>query len=504
MNGMQNNLRISLICGIALLLLCISVGRAQTWIQQFPTGTPPSPRYSTGQAYDQAHDRLILFGGEAAAGSRPTDVWIMANATGVADTPSWIQLLPDGTSGPEGRWSATVVYDPNNNRIIVHGGCFGNCLPMAYDTWVLTNANGLDAIAPQWIHIADLPVGVAEHCAAYDSVNNRMMIFGGELGFYGTDQNEVWVLHDANGIGSPAWELLAPAGTRPLRRTGCSAVYDQSSNRMVVFGGTHVEATWSVPYNDVWALTNANGLGGTPEWLQLSPAAPLPSARYYHSAMFDSATKRMMVFGGTFYERQIDPVGTYLNDSWLLTSASGGAGTPEWVQLSPASPLPPTRQGFSAAYSPSSNRMVVAMGRFINPGVSQVLLNDAWVLLNANGIPRYKFSGFFPPVNTEAWNAVNAGRSVPLKWQLRSADDSLIRDLAVVAGLSSAPLTCPTGSASSVDPASTADSPGLKYDSPSEQYVFVWKTNKSWAGTCRRFTLKLDDGSAYATDFDFR
>jgi hypothetical protein len=31
----------------------------------------------------------------------------------------------------------------------------------------------------------------------------------------------------------------------------------------------------------------------------------------------------------------------------------------------------------------------------------------------------------------------------------------------------------------------------------------VWKTNKDWAGTCRVFTLKLDDGTAHTVTSQF-
>jgi hypothetical protein len=375
---------------------------------------------------------------------------------------------------------------------------------MAYDTWVLTNANGLDAIPPEWIHIANLPLGVGEHCAAYDAVNNRMVIFGGHLGFYETEQNEVWVLHDANGIGTPSWELLSPIGGRPAPRRDCSAIYDHASNRLVIFGGAYVASSWSEPYNDVWALTNANGLGGAPEWIQLNPAGTLPSRRYFHSALLDSVSQRMIVFGGTFYQREVDPVGTYNNDTWLLTGASGTVGSSEWIQLAPAGTLPDARQGFSAGYSPASNRMVVAMGRFTELNAPQTLLNDVWVLQNANGMPRFKLSGFFAPVHMDAWNKVTAGQSVPVKWQLRLADDSLVTDLAAVSATTSEPLACPAGALDSTDSSDTAASPGLKFDPVAEQYILVWKTNKRWANTCRRFVLKLSDGSTYTANFAFR
>jgi hypothetical protein len=64
-----------------------------------------------------------------------------------------------------------------------------------------------------------------------------VIIFGGNLGYFNTDQNDVWVLVDANGIGSPHWEQLSPTGTAPAPREMNAAFYDHVSNRMIILGG---------------------------------------------------------------------------------------------------------------------------------------------------------------------------------------------------------------------------------------------------------------------------
>jgi hypothetical protein len=43
----------------------------------------------------------------------------------------------------------------------------------------------------------------------------------------------------------------------------------------------------------------------------------------------------------------------------------------------------------------------------------------------------------------------------------------------------------------------------LLYDRRSDRYVMLWKTERRWAGTCREFTLKLDDGSVHSARFEF-
>ncbi len=67
--------------------------------------------------------------------------------------------------------------------------------------------------------------------------------------------------------------------------------------------------------NDVWVLSNANGLGGTPVWTQLSPNPdPLigyPMPRSSHTAVYDNTNNRMTIFGGSNGS-------TTLNDSWVF------------------------------------------------------------------------------------------------------------------------------------------------------------------------------------------
>ena len=50
----------------------------------------------------------------------------------------------------------------------------------------------------------------------------------------------------------------------------------------------------------------------------------------------------------------------------------------------------------------------------------------------------------------------------------------------------------------------TTANQGLTYDAASGQYTYVWKTQKSWAGTCRQFTLRLTDGTDHIALFKFK
>ena len=49
----------------------------------------------------------------------------------------------------------------------------------------------------------------------------------------------------------------------------------------------------------------------------------------------------------------------------------------------------------------------------------------------------------------------------------------------------------------------TAGGSSLSYDPTTGQYIYVWKTEKSWAGTCRQLRVKLMDGTSHIANFNF-
>ena len=57
--------------------------------------------------------------------------------------------------------------------------------------------------------------------------------------------------------------------------------------------------------------------------------------------------------------------------------------------------------------------------------------------------------------------------------------------------------------ASPIEPTSTPEAGSLSYDASTRTYNYVWKTETSWAGTCRTFDMTLDDGSSHQATFRF-
>jgi N-acetylneuraminic acid mutarotase len=89
---------------------------ANTWTELKPSGTLPSARSGHSMAYDLASGRLVMFGGQDAAGVTLRDTWAY-DAIGKA----WIELEPSRTS-PSARGGQALVYDPAGGQLIMFGG----------------------------------------------------------------------------------------------------------------------------------------------------------------------------------------------------------------------------------------------------------------------------------------------------------------------------------------------------------------------------------------------
>ena len=114
----------------------------------------------------------------------------------------------------------------------------------------------------------------------------------------------------------------------------------------------------------------------------------------------------------------------------------------------------------------------------------------------------YNFAGFFQPVdNLPILNIVNAGRAIPVKFSL-GGDQGL--DIFAPGYPASTPVTCGTTAGDVIEQTVTAGSSSLSYDAATDQYTYVWKTEKAWAGICRTLVVKLDDGTYHQTNFQFK
>jgi hypothetical protein len=118
----------------------------------------------------------------------------------------------------------------------------------------------------------------------------------------------------------------------------------------------------------------------------------------------------------------------------------------------------------------------------------------------ANYTVVYDFDGFFAPINPGD-NTVKAGSAVPVKFSL-AGDKGLA--ILKAGSPSSKAIACDVSVSPNEVPTLTAGSSSLQYDGATDTYTYVWKTDKSWSGTCRMLTVMLIDGTMHTANFKFK
>ncbi len=234
-----------------------------------------------------------------------------------------------GTPFPGRTGHTATLIESRGQMLVFAGASAGGTL--LNDVWTMGVAGGS---AQPWSQLApsgNLPVPRKGHAAVFDVASSQLFVFGGLANnAYG---NELWSLA-IPGKGNPAWTKVTTART-PAARSGHSAVYDPAApvsppgsppaspparpSSMIVFGGDTGTPLAPSPANDAWVLEIVPS--GAPVWspVQISGGAP-PPARIFHSAVYDSLSNRMIVFGGTTGNALV------ANDVWILTDANGSGG----------------------------------------------------------------------------------------------------------------------------------------------------------------------------------
>ena len=112
----------------------------------------------------------------------------------------------------------------------------------------------------------------------------------------------------------------------------------------------------------------------------------------------------------------------------------------------------------------------------------------------------YDFHGFFQPVDMDKVNVAKAGSSVPIKFSLSGFQGMDI----IAAGYPKFTITGTSQTGDTIEQTVTAGGSSLSYDPVADQYVYVWKTDKAWAGKSGTFTLRLADGTDHTAKFSFK
>jgi len=200
-----------------------------------PVSSTQNNRVNFALARDETRNRLILIGGRMSNGSTLYSSVMAFNVnSGV-----WAYPTPTGSIPPvvDGR----AVYDLPNDRIVFFD-------PGSGLTWELPFS--ISPLSPPWTPITTANPGPSGHTGAMavrDPVRNRLLVVGGESLASGS-LDELWALSLG---GTPDWSMTALGGTAPPARADGVLVYDSIRDRLVLFGG---RAPDGGKLTDAWAL----------------------------------------------------------------------------------------------------------------------------------------------------------------------------------------------------------------------------------------------------------
>ncbi|MEQ1831505.1 MAG: kelch repeat-containing protein [Candidatus Eisenbacteria bacterium] len=248
---------------------------------------------------DPGADRLVTLGGYSLQTLEWGSTWSLS--LDPADTTGWQPLTVAGDV-PPARTMQAAAADPVARRIAVFGG--RTPTGALGDSWLL------DLHEPAtWTRLDSTqasPPPRYGHGMVYDSVGERMLLFGGRDDA-GHTYGDLWQL---SLTGTPAWSPVdLPPGPGP--RSHGALVYDSLRQRLVLFGGRDSNG---VALRDTWYLP----LAPRTAWVLADSFAALPTERWYAEAVFDASNDRMVVISGT--QEPCSSDAEFVFDDWEMHS----------------------------------------------------------------------------------------------------------------------------------------------------------------------------------------
>lgn len=192
------------------------------------------------------NDTIVFYGGESQ--STKSDTWEFNTSTHV-----WTQINISGAaSAPpvRGQIENAFAWDSANGKLIIFGG-MANAQSARNDTWAY------DPVTNVWANrnpSGSVPVARIQHAMTYDSVNQVVVLYGGQTP---TDVkfNDTWIYK----YSTNTWTQLSTTGQPPATSHNMLQ-YDASTQRSIMIEGAPSTGGKS---SALWAL-------------QLTSSAPLP------------------------------------------------------------------------------------------------------------------------------------------------------------------------------------------------------------------------------------
>jgi len=228
-------------CGALLALVAPRVTVAAD-----PPANTIQPRQFAAVAHDLTDKQFLLFGGTY-GNARYSDTWLLSASGWKLESPA---------AHPEARVSASLVYDSIRGEYVLFGGrvkksstasCTSGTVPVGLptelfckDTWIFKNGN--------WTRLspATMPPQRELHAMAFDAASGQVVMFGGVGATGSAPLGDTWVWNGTT------WKQVVTAHKPPARFLHTMA-YDPINQRVVMFGGNGGVKI----LNDTW-LWNGN------------------------------------------------------------------------------------------------------------------------------------------------------------------------------------------------------------------------------------------------------
>jgi hypothetical protein len=299
------------------------------WVQRTSTASP-AKRIYPALAYDSLRQKTVLFGGWDAPNTTTTSTF---GDTWEWDGANWTEVPL--AKGPTRRSGHAMAYDAQRSRVVLFGGEEKPHSKIGMkDTWEWDGAN--------WMNVTPAngnPPARLGHAMTYDSVRQRIVMFGGLDG--GTHLNDIW---EWNGT---AWAEITPTTTRPDPRIDLPIAYDPSQQVTIVYGGSN-----GLALSDMWTWD------GT-AWSSVNTTPSSPGPRRNHYMAFDTTRGRLVLFGGSDGSNRFADTWEWSNNTWTERQFS---------------PKPSARASGAMAYDSARQRMVLFGGQ----NSSQTNFAETW------------------------------------------------------------------------------------------------------------------------------
>lgn len=277
------------ICVFPFLLGCTSKSDRVSFDTEEVTGL--QVRNAHSMAYHTKDSLVYLFGGASHREVR-SDLWVLADTT-------WLEIETD--KGPEARTFAPLIYDHENNRLVLFGGSkvlFGKSPDpqnLLNDTWEFKN--------DQWkkLNTNHAPLPRAEAMMVYDENRNTIVLFGG----YHIQDGDYLKLKDTWEFYDNDWHLISSSG--PSARHGVSMAYDPKNKSVLLFGGSTVDKQYGASSGETWQW-NGN------QWNKI--AIQQPSGTFNAPMVYDKTQEVFIRFGGWNGETRINDTWSFQNNEW--------------------------------------------------------------------------------------------------------------------------------------------------------------------------------------------